>query len=146
MATRNDYLSKSAPLCRTLGLVQTRTDLSTSTYNSPEASRHSTPDVSPGGVDPDSGQTGETDSSKLVPIIAVAVILVLLFGRCFAVLSMCIYFYIVSKLKSEYKDEMKNGNEDINLNSAMHKKMVVLRGFLERSKKRPTTNLRSSPS
>jgi hypothetical protein len=146
MASRSDYLSKSAPICRMLDLVQTQTELSTSNYNSPESSHQTTPDVSL-RVDPDSGQIGETDSSKLVSIITAVVILVLLFGRSFAVFSMCVYFYIVSKLKSEStenNDQVKNRNEEINLNSAMHKKMVVLCGILERGKKKPATNLRSS--
>lgn len=148
IASLGDYLSKSAPLYRTVDPVQTQTHLHTSNCNSPESSRYSTPDqVSPIVVDPDKVSTGETDPSKIVPIITVAIFLVLLFGRGFAVLSMCVYFYIVSRFKSEStenKDQMKKGNREIDLNSDMHKKMVVLRGFLERGKKKPATNLRSS--
>lgn len=148
IALRSDFISKSAPLCRTLNPVQIQTQLSTSNSNSPELSRHSMPEFSPREMqDTDREQTGKTDTSKIVPIITVAIILLLLFGRGFAVFCMCIYFYIVSRFKSETEkmDQMKKGSKEIDLNSEMHKKMVVLRGFLERDKKKPASNL-GSPS
>ncbi|XP_078166752.1 uncharacterized protein LOC144561613 [Carex rostrata] len=150
IASRSNFISKSAPLCRTLNPVQIQTQLSTSNQNSPELSRHSMPEFSPREKeDTDREQTGKgkTDMSKIVPIISVAIILLLLFGRGFAVFCMCIYFYIVSRFKSETEkmDQMKKGSKEIDLNSEMHKKMVVLRGFLERDKKKPASNL-GSPS
>lgn len=148
ISLKSDFLSKSAPLCRTLNPVQTQPQLSTSNCNSPESSRHSMPEISPREKDdPDGEQTGKTDTSKIVPIITVAIILLLLFGRGFAVFCMCIYFYIVSRFKpvTENMDQMNKGSKEIDLNSEMHKKMVVLRGFLERDKKKPASNL-GSPS
>ncbi|KAF3322307.1 hypothetical protein FCM35_KLT13448 [Carex littledalei] len=148
IASRSDFLSKSAPLCRALNPVQTQTQLPTSNCNSPELSCHSMPEIFPREKeDPDREPTGKIDSSKILPIITVAIILLLLFGRGFAVFCMCIYFYIVSRFKSETEnmDQMKKGSKEIDLNSEMHKKKVVLRGFLERDKKKPASNL-GSPS
>jgi hypothetical protein len=80
------------------------------------------------------------NGKKLDPLVGMSIVvmtlmIMLLWGKLYAILCASAWFYFVPRLRSE--DDVKNGliQREFNLDSEEYKKKVVLEGFLERKRR-----------
>jgi hypothetical protein len=128
-----------APLYRMLDPVQTETQTRMSHSGSPEPV--SPPTLREVPVDERLKKNGYGPSMGLC-VLTIALALMVLGGLTFGVICMCGWFsvlYMLRPVRIPEKDgtsESDNKSEEIDVNSEEYKRMVVLRGFLERDKRK----------
>lgn len=132
--------TEPAPIYRMLDPVQTQTQTRMSRSGLPELV---SPPASRKVYEESSKKNGYGPSMGLC-VLTIALAMMVLGGLTLCVISMCVWFsalYMlrpgtVPELNGTSETETEKKSEEVDVNSEEYKRMVVLRGFLERDKRK----------